>query len=88
MSVEIQVISDSICASILLTHSLDTTNAYATAHDHRTRGLQVNVRKEDRAWDPPTERSERPKPVLATSADCLESLERRQEDHDKTAAPF
>lgn len=85
---EIQVSLGSICATILLTHPLDTTNACNTAHDHQTRVLQANVRKDDRAWDSPTECSEIPKPVLATTADCLESLERQEEDHDKTAAPF
>ncbi|KIW49984.1 hypothetical protein PV05_11611 [Exophiala xenobiotica] len=66
----------------------NTTNACNTAYDHQTRVLQANVRKDDRAWDSPTECSEIPKPVLATTADCLESLERQEEDHDKTAAPF
>ncbi|KAK5223542.1 hypothetical protein LTR47_007564 [Exophiala xenobiotica] len=61
------------CAGTLLTHTLDTTHACAITRDDQTRGLQVNVRKDEHTWNSSTKRSEPPKPVLATTADCPES---------------
>ncbi|KAK5451531.1 hypothetical protein LTS15_008296 [Exophiala xenobiotica] len=51
----------------------NTTPACATAREDQTRGLQVNIRKDEHTWNSSTKRSEPPKPVLATTADCPES---------------